>query len=441
MHTSEKPLKKLLLITYYWPPAGGGGVFRWLKMSKYFRDFGWEMVVFTPEKTDATTTDSSLVADVNKDIEVIRTPIWEPYDLYSFFSRNKGKSHPGGVTVGKKATFSKKAGMFLRGNFFIPDARKFWIKPSVNYLEKYLSNNKIDAIVSTGPPHSMHMIAMPLQKKFKIPWVADFRDPWTKFGFYEKLELTSFADKKHKKLEKKILETADKVITVSWSWGKDFETISNKADISVITNGYDHQDFETNEKIVLDKSFSITHIGSMNADRNPKTLWTVLKNICEENKDFKTDLKIKLYGPVDFEITNHVEQAKLKNNLELHNYMPHAEVVKVMQKSQVLLLPINNTGNLEGVLPGKLYEYIGAKRPILAIGPKNTDAYKVVSETKSGEMFEYEDFENLKTQILTWYAAYKNNNLKVEAHNYSTFQRKNLAKQYAETLNLLIIKK
>lgn len=434
----QTPLKKLLLITYYWPPAGGGGVFRWLKMSKYLKEFGWDLVVFTPEKTDATATDTSLVLSVRKDIEVIRTPIWEPYDLYSMFFRSKGKSHPGGVTEGKKSSFSKKAGMFLRGNFFIPDARKFWIKPSINYLENYLQDNKIDAIVSTGPPHSMHLIAMPLQKKFNIPWIADFRDPWTKFGFYKKLELTSFADKKHKKLEKKILETADKVITVSWSWANDFKSITSKTNLSVITNGYDHEDFVENQNMELDNSFSITHIGSMNTDRNPKTLWKVLQQICEENDSFKNDLSIKLYGPVDFEIINLINESKLDNNLELHNYMPHAEVVKVMQKSQLLLLPINNTGNLEGILPGKLYEYIGAKRPIIAIGPKNTDAYKVISETQAGKMFEYADFDHLKAQILEYYYDYKKNNLNVSASNFEVFQRKNLAKQYTETLNKLV---
>lgn len=432
-------MKKLLLISYYWPPAGGGGVQRWLKMSKYIHQFGWELVVVTPHKTDGTITDTSLEKEIRPEIEVLRTDIWEPYDLFKKFTGKKkdAKVYSGFIDENAKPSLTKKISVFIRGNFFIPDARKFWEKPAVQTIENYLKTNTVDAVVSTGPPHTTHLIALKIKEKYNYPWIADFRDPWTNIDFYHQLQLSSWADKKHKKLEKKVLKNADKVVTVSWAWADDFVSISGRKDIQVITNGYDHQDFE-NEQVNLDKHFSITHIGSMNADRNPHTLWKVLADLAQENSAFKKDLKIKLYGSVDFSILSDIDKNGLKQNLEKIDFMPHQEVVKKMQESQILLLPINDTPNVKGVLPGKLYEYIGSKRPILGIGPDYVDAYKILSETNAGKMFDYKEYNALKAQILEWYSAFKSENLTVASSAYEKYQRKALAKNYTELLNSIM---
>lgn len=207
-------MKKVLIITYYWPPTGGAGVQRWLKFSKYFRSFGWEPVIYTPSNPDFPIFDDTLLHDVPKDLTVLKTAITEPYDIYRKIMRKKKTEtvNQGFLSEGKENTWLQAAMIWIRGNFFIPDARMFWIRPSLNYLSEYMKTNAIDAVISTGPPHSMHLIALGLKEKFKLPWIADFRDPWTQIDFYDQLKLSGFADRKHKRLEKTVLTKADREI-------------------------------------------------------------------------------------------------------------------------------------------------------------------------------------------------------------------------------------
>jgi hypothetical protein len=209
-------MKRLLIITYYWPPSGGAGVQRWLKFVKYLRNFGWEPVIYTPSNGEIPVEDLTLFKDIPPGIEVLTLPIWEPYDLYKkFIGQKKGeKINTGFLTERKKPRLTEKIAVWLRGNFFIPDARKFWVKPSIKYLTEYLVNQPVDAMVSTGPPHSMHLIAMGLHQKFKTPWLADFRDPWTNIDFYADLMLTKSADALHHRLELAVLHSATKVVSI-----------------------------------------------------------------------------------------------------------------------------------------------------------------------------------------------------------------------------------
>ncbi|MBE9481851.1 MAG: glycosyl transferase family 1, partial [Bacteroidetes bacterium] len=174
-------MKKVLIITYYWPPSGGAGVQRWLKFVKYLREFGWEPIVYTPENPEAPDIDNSLEKDIPDNLTVIKRKIWEPYTAYKKFigQEKEQKINAGFLSENKKPKLSENISVWIRGNFFIPDARKFWIKPSVKFLTNYLKNNPVDAMISSGPPHSMHMIALGLKQRLGIPWLADFRDPWT----------------------------------------------------------------------------------------------------------------------------------------------------------------------------------------------------------------------------------------------------------------------
>ena len=263
-------MKKVLVITYYWPPSGGAGVQRWLKFVKYLNEFGWEPIIYTPENPEVPAIDNSLIKDVPEGLLVLKTKVWEPYSAYKrFVGRKKNDSIKAGFLSEKKnPSFTEKIAVYVRGNYFIPDARKYWIKPSIKYLLEYLKDNPVDVMVSTGPPHSMHMIALGIKEKLNIPWLADFRDPWTNIDFYDKLMLSSSADKKHKRMEQQVLKTADQLVTVSWNWAKDFEDLG-AGKTEVITNGFDPEDFENNKENSSEK-FEIIHIGSMNKDRNPK---------------------------------------------------------------------------------------------------------------------------------------------------------------------------
>ncbi|MBI1307977.1 MAG: glycosyltransferase [Bacteroidetes bacterium] len=428
-------MKKILLISYYWPPAGGGGVQRWLKMSKYLADAGYDLTVYTPENGESPVEDSSLLKEVHPNIKTLKTPIWEPYSFYKKFTGKKSDQKVySGFINDKKESFSQKASVFIRGNFFIPDARKFWIKPSVAFLTTYLKDHPFDIIISTGPPHSMHLIALGVIKKHKIPWIADFRDPWTNIDFYDQLRLTSFADKKHKRLEALVLKNASRVITVSESWAADFKKLSDRKDISVITNGFDPADFPGNVHPETGE-FSICHIGSMNKDRNPGKLWEAIKSLISEGHLEK--LKIRLIGQVDHQIFQSIEEAGLTNKLEHIPFKPHSEVVRDIAGSSVLLLPINDTPNSAGVIPGKLFEYMGAHRPILGIGPVTGDAAGIILLSGAGCMIDYNDEEAMKSRLLYWYSEFEKGTLKVNSAHVDTFSRKSLAMEYAKLIEEL----
>jgi glycosyltransferase involved in cell wall biosynthesis len=429
-------MKKVLIITYYWPPTGGAGVQRWLKFSKYFRQFGWEPVIYTPSNPDFPINDDTLLKDIPENLTVLKTQITEPYDIYRKIMRKKKNEtvNQGFLSEGKENTLLQSAMIWVRGNFFIPDARKFWIKPSIAYLSDYIKQHKIDAIISTGPPHSMHLIAMGLKQKFDIPWIADFRDPWTQIDFYSQLKLSSFADNKHKQLENQVLTRADKVVTISPSCGVDLEKLGNRK-VEVITNGFDTDDFTFNKELKVLDGFLFHHIGALNKDRNPYTLWKVLGDICKEDAAFKKDLIIKFTGKTDAIAFESLKQHGIIDNAQKTDYLPHSEVVKLMAQSPVLLLALNNTPNNAGVLSGKLFEYLAAKRPIFGIGLPNADAAAILKETQAGTMVDFDDYEGTKHQILELYKKYKSNHLMIQSNSIDKYSRENCAKDYASLLN------
>jgi glycosyltransferase involved in cell wall biosynthesis len=431
-------MKKVVIITYYWPPMGGGGVQRWLKTTKYLRDYGWEPIIFTTQNGEASVVDEGALKQIPKGIETIKVPIWEPFGLYKKLTgKKKGEKLTPGTVSEREASFTQKLSVWIRGNFFIPDARMFWIKPASTALNEYLKNNKVAAIVSTGPPHTTHMIALKVLEQNKIPWLADFRDPWTNIDFYDQLKLTNWADKKHKRLERAVLEKANQVVTVSWSWAADFKRISDRMPM-VITNGYDPEDFVDAGSLPLDHKFTITHAGSLNDDRNPHSLWKALAILSKELVAFDADLEIKFIGQVAAVAIKDLGNSGLAKNLNLIANLPHEEVVVELMKSQLLLLPLNDTPNIDGVVPGKLYEYMGAKRPIICIGKPTGDAAKIIIETNAGCISDFNDEETLVNQIKTYYQAYKTGRLKVDSKGYEKYSRKILAGQIAEELNKIV---
>ena len=277
--------KKVLIITYYWPPAGGSGVQRWLKFSKYLRDFEIEPVIYTIDNPSYPILDKSLESEIPKDLEILKQAIFEPNSLLSIFG-SKSKKESAGF-LNPNPNFIGKIIQYIRANYFIPDARKFWIKPSVKFLSNYLEKNPVDVIITTGPPHSLHLIGLHLKKKKDIKWISDFRDPWTEIDYFHKMPLNKKAKKKHHQLEREVLKNSDSVIVVGNTMRDQYLKETDK--VVTISNGFDTSD--NKEVSHLDIFFSITHVGMMNADRNPSDLWKILKEICLENPDFKSDLK------------------------------------------------------------------------------------------------------------------------------------------------------
>lgn len=428
-------LKKVLIISYYWPPSGGGGVQRWLKMTKYLPEYGWQPIVYTPSNGESPVVDESLLNQVNESIETIKSPIWEPYSFYKRFTGKKTSDKVySGFINDKKESFTQKLSVFIRGNFFIPDARKFWIKPGVKFLNKYLDTHSVDRIVSTGPPHTTHLIANAVVKKHNIPWVADFRDPWTNIDFYNQLRLSNWADKKHRNLEQKVLKNASKIVTVSDHWADDFKKLSQR-DVTVIRNGFDHADFHE-QPTNLDDNFTICHIGSMNKDRNPSALWTALEKLLS-NEKFASKLSIKLIGQVDHSIFENIDKHKLTPFLNHIPFLTHKDALLELQKSQVLLLPINDTPNSLGVVPGKIYEYLGARRPIIGVGPIHGDSAKILKDSGAGQMFPYTDNDGIKSEIEKNFNLYCEDKLVGPSGEIMQYSRQSMAKSYADLLENL----
>lgn len=424
--------KKILIITYYWPPAGGPGVQRWLKFVKYLPDFGVQPVVYIPENPTYPIVDQNLVKEVSEKAIILKQTIFEPYQLASFLSKNKTKKISSGIIPNqKKQSFLDKTFLWIRGNLFIPDARVFWVKPSVAYLEKYIVENNIDTIITSGPPHSLHLIGLELKQKLDLKWFADFRDPWTTIGYHKSLRLSSFAAKKHKALEHQVLNTADTIIVTSKTTKTEFEAITNKP-IAVITNGYDTEEVE---KQILDTKFSLAHIGSFLSERNPLILWESLIELTQEIPDFKSHLEVKLIGAVSQEVLETITQFGLKPYLNNLGYVSHAEAIAHQRKSQVLLLIEINSEDTKSIIPGKLFEYMVSNRPIIAIGPNGSDFAEIITNTNTGVFFDYSEKMKLKSVILDFYNQFLEGKLQSNGVGLQNYSRRNLTQKLVELLN------
>lgn len=427
-------MKKVLIITYYWPPSGGIGVHRCLKFVKYLRDFGWEPIVYAPLNASYPYLDDSNFVHIPKGITVIKKRIIEPFDLFKKVSGRKKNDPANPVYVrDRKLKIIDKISIWIRGNFFIPDARCLWIWPSVRFLKKYLQEHSIDAIFTNGPPHTNTVIGCKLSKSTGIPWLMDFQDPWTQVDYYKMLKIGKIADKIHKKLEQEAFKVAAKTTIVSPSWKSDLESIGAQ-NVDVIYWGYDEDDFK-NIKTNLDSKFSIVHAGQLGFDRFPETFLKVLADLCKTNEQFADDLQIKFFGAVDYNISEYIKNIGLLNNYIAPGNIPRSEVIQNTVNAQLLFLPLNIAENAKGRIPGKLFENLRAERPILCLGPTNSDVSTIINQTKRGKSFEYNDYYGIKNYILDIYSKFKNKtNFLDTSVSIEEFEIKTLTKKLASFL-------
>lgn len=424
---------KVLILTYYWPPSGGSGVQRWVKFAKYFRDFGIEPIIYTVENPKYAIEDHKIQEELPRDLTIIRYPIKEPNNFISFFKGSKGIKKTSAGFLNPNPSRKEKLMQYIRANYFIPDARMLWIKPSIKFLTKYLKENPVDAIVSTGPPHSVNLIGLGLKKRMGLPWLSDFRDPWTEIDYFHHLPHSKKTIRKHHKLEQEVLKQADAVVVIGDQMKKSYERYSQ--DVHVIHNGYD--DELTEEfRVSLDKRFTIVHIGLMNSDRNSYSLWKAIGELCNENNDFAHEYMVKLIGEVANDVHKALEENGIKNVNEL-GYLPHKEAIQHQYSAQILLLAVNKIPGAKGVLTGKIFEYLKAERPILAIGPEDGDLAAVINETNSGCIIDFEDVQKIKSQLLCWFKAYQQGKLSIQSKNIEQYHRKNLTGKMAALLKTI----
>ncbi len=376
--------------------------------------------MYCPENPNYLKTDESLLREVSNDTTILKTPVTE---VSKFAFRPKKKT-----TSGVANATNNKLLSFIRGNFFTPDAKVLWVKPSVEFLTDYLTENPVDVIISTGPPHSMHLIAQQLKESFHIPWMADFRDPWTDLYYNKEFFQLGFAKRKNKRLEEKVLKSADVVVTVGNELKKYFERFNSNEE--VIPNGFDDE-VEHDEEIELSQKFSLSYIGLLPKSSLPTNLLMAIQRLIDENSDFKNDIELNFIGDIHESVSASIHELQLSNYTNFFGYVPHKDAIKYQKSAQVLLVLIPNVDGNKGIITGKVFEYMAANRPILALGPINGDLQSVLTNSNAGTIIDYDDYAKIKSVIIDLYTKFKTQKLAITSKGIEKYRRRNLTKQLA----------
>lgn len=437
MKKSNSNLKKVLIITYYWPPSGGGGVQRWVKFVKYLPKFNIEPIVLTVDSDYAAypLLDDSLFKDVDTGLEVSRTKSFEPLNLYSKVSPNKEIPYGGFANEENPGVF-QMISRFIRGNFFIPDARIGWNNFAFRKAMELIRKYNIDTVITSSPPHSTQLIGLKLKQELGIHWIADMRDPWTDIYYYKKMFHTSLAKKLDRRKEYDVLMNADKIIVVSDSIKRLFNkkiTDKNNDKIVVIPNGFDDIDF-TNSDIVPNDNFTITYTGTIADNYNIDGFIKALISFKERNTDAR--IQLKFVGHVSKKYHTMLESSLLNNICVFHNHVDHDSSISFLQKSDSLFLAIPNVPHNDGILTGKLFEYLASQKPVIGVGPVDGDASSIISECKAGEMFNYDAVDEIEKYIETLYREWQDSkSVKLTDSRYLKYTRENLTKKLASLID------
>jgi len=430
-------LKKALILTYYWPPGSGPGVQRWLKFSKYLPQFEIQPTVITVKNGSYPSTDESLLGDIPSELKVHHTKTVEPFAIYNALRGKKGNSVEVGMgnLKGKPSMLSKVAN-HVRANYFIPDARKGWNSFAYKKAVEIIDSDKPDCIITTGPPHSTHLVGEQLSREKGIPWIADMRDPWTSIYYNAFLNRTEQTKKKDKSLEDLVLQKASAVVVASTAMKDEFSDRSKN--ISFIPNGYDEEDFENLIQIDRDK-FILAYTGNLKSNQNCTALWEAIKELAENN-DFRTNFRLEITGNVDEGIRNEWKKLELEEFIVHKPFVPHKQAIEIMHSSHMLLLPIPKSENNKGIITGKIFEYLASRRPILSIGPKDGNASEILSLCGKEPMLEYSNKIGMRTMISSAYINFKNNNLERVTGNliYRNYSRMGCAEQLSNVINQIV---
>ena len=435
-------MKRVLVVTYYWPPSGGSGVQRWVKFAKYLPQEGWQPVIYTPENPEYTAIDHTLEAEIPHTVEIIRRPITEPYNLYRRLMGKGASTDMKTLTAGAsggavtefssgKKSFKQRLSLWIRGNLFVPDPRVGWVKPSVRFLKKFLAEHPVDVIVTTGPPHSMHLIGQRLHKELGIPWIPDFRDPWSRMYYLKHLPMSARTWRRLRSMEQSVLDDCSTVLAVTPLVQEEFQA-QTKTPVAMITNGFDGGDFE--QAVEPDGFFNVVHTGLFAADGNPLNLWKALGIKAWADADFKAALRLRLVGKVDSEVYAAIEEAGLKNNVIDLGYRDHLTAVREQLAATMLVLPLRNDPEYRPILPGKLFEYLASRRPILGIGQEDGAMARVLADTGAGVTAGWDNLDAMRAFIDKAWEQFKAGGVPAVEGDIARFSRRSLTRELAALL-------
>ncbi|MBL4657797.1 MAG: glycosyltransferase family 4 protein, partial [Flavobacteriales bacterium] len=426
-----------LIITYYWPPSGGAGVQRCLKFVKYLPENNVMPFVVTVDEEKATypVKDSSLGKEVPSDVKVYRTNTKEPFNIYRKLL-GKGDVPFAGFTNESNPSLVQNLSRFIRGNFFIPDARKGWNHFAYQKCVELIEKEGIDTILTSSPPHSTQLIGLKLKKKCGVRWIADIRDPWTDIYYYDKMKHTELAKRLDRQYEKQVLENADRVIVVSDDIKRLFSEKLDKSiggKITVIPNGFDQNDFKISDS-KIGEEFTISYTGTVTEDYNAEVFFKGMQELVKRFPD--VNYKIKFVGGINAGYQDQIEQYGISSNLEVVPYVPHSEAINCLLESTALLLVIPDVINNKGILTGKLFEYLGSRKPIVCIGPKDGDAARIINECNAGSIFEQNDLSKLVGYLAELTEQWlKNGEIVLDGEEYLSYTRQHQTKLLAAMIN------
>ncbi len=431
---------KVLIITYYWPPASSPGVQRFLKFCKYLNEFGWEPHVLTVKDGSYPSYDNSLLKDIPDNIKVYRTKTREPFAIYNRLTGKKGKSISVGLIDMGSTSLIKRISMYIRANFFIPDARKGWNSYAKKKAKKIIKQESIDAVITTGPPHSAHLTGLYLKKRLGIPWLADLRDPWTNVYYNEYFPRTKRTCKKDKKLEDKVLKTADHVTVVSPGLKKEFDDRTKH--ISVIYNGFDDSDVVKKDDFKTER-FKLAFIGNFIPTENISSIWKAIMELKSEIMGFADYFRLCLTGNIDNGVINALEKYNIADLAIVRSYVDHDEATKMMAEANILLFVVPRSKNNKLIITGKLFEYIASRTPILSVGPVNGDASKILQDTGRDKMASFNSKNAIKMTLLKYYKKWLSAKYVVFKHekgNIDEYSRRALTGRLSGLLEEIIKK-
>jgi glycosyltransferase involved in cell wall biosynthesis len=430
--------RNVLIITYFWPPSGGPGVQRVLKFSKYLTDFGWQPIVLTVQSGDFPNYDYSLVKEIPVGLPVYKTKTIEPYNVFRFLTgRSKDSRIPTHVMgVKRKSSIGEKVSFWVRANVFVPDARIGWLPFAVFKGDEIIRKKKIDLLFSSGPPHTVHLIAQNLSKRFRIPWIADFRDPWVDIAYYEDFRRSYVSRKLDQYLEKKVLRNASAVVTVSQTMINSIFRPKVVNNYYLIPNGFDPEDVK-NIEFNSSPKFRINYIGHLWKHHRPEVFFRSISQLIKKNIGFEKDLMMTFVGSLHDTAEEMIKSYNLSSYITRLGYLPHREAFTYMVNSEILYLPILHDRKYH--LTGKLFEYIAARTFILGIGQPDGDAAKILKETKCGIMIDHTDFHLVQQLIEKRYEKWKvdSSSRAGKIDKIKMYDRRNLTKKLSEVFDIV----